>query len=165
MKIRCYTIQIGSVLCQYRRILDNLYKISIQISMKLSKKSEYACLALIYLSKNYKNGYVKIESIAEENNIPKKYLEQILLLLKGTGYVRSRRGSEGGYHLQKNPSEITLAEIIRLMDGALAPVESVSKYFYESTPIERSEKMLSLLQEIRDYIAKKLENTTFQELT
>jgi len=132
--------------------------------MKLSKKSEYACLALIYLARHYPNSYVKTENIAAENSIPKKYLEQILLLLKGTGYVRSRRGSEGGYHLQKNPSEITLAEIIRLMDGALAPVESVSKYFYESTPIEKSKKMLGLLQEIRDYIANKLEQTTFQDL-
>jgi len=132
--------------------------------MKLSRKSEYACLALIYLAGKYDSGYVKIEDIARDNEIPKKFLEQILLVLKSSGYLRSRRGSEGGYQLKKDPHQISLAEIIRLMDGALAPVESVSTYFYESTPIEKSDKLLLLMKDIRNYIAGRLEGTTFSDL-
>ena len=98
--------------------------------MKLSKKSEYACLALIDLSENYGKDYIKIINISQRWNIPKKFLEQILITLKTSGFVKSKKGSEGGYKLTKTPEQISLAEIIRLMDGALAPVESVSKYFY-----------------------------------
>jgi len=132
--------------------------------MKLSSKSEYACLALIELSENYNKGLIKIEDIAKRKQIPKKYLEQILLTLKRAGYLRSRRGAEGGYKLSKDPNKISVAEIVRLMDGALAPVESVSKYFYEHTPIEKSKKLIGLFKEIRDYIADKMEKTTFADL-
>ena len=132
--------------------------------MKLSKKSEYACLALIDLSENYNKGLIKIEDISKRKKIPKKYLEQILLLLKGAGYLRSRRGSDGGYKLSKTPGEIYVAEILRLMDGALAPVESVSIYFYEHTPIESNKKLMGLFKDIRDYVVNKLETTTFADL-
>lgn len=132
--------------------------------MKLSKKSEYACLALIDLTKNYGQDPVKIIDISTRNNIPKKYLEQILLLLKGSGYAKSIRGAEGGYKLAKHPSQITLAEIIRLIDGALAPVESVSTYFYDHTPIEQNEKLIGVFKEIGNYISNKLENITFEDL-
>jgi len=132
--------------------------------MKLSKKSEYACLALIDLSENYSNDYIKIIDIANNWSIPKKFLEQILLILKTSGYVKSKKGSDGGYKLIKNPEQISLAEIIRLMDGALAPVESASKYFYENTPIEQHKKLINIFIDIRDYIADKLENITFGDL-
>lgn len=132
--------------------------------MKLTTKSEYACLALIDLSENYSKGLITIESISKRKKIPKKYLEQILLLLKRTGYLRSKRGVNGGYILSKNPKKITLAEIIRLMDGALAPVGSVSEYFYEATPINQNKNLIKLFKEIRDYISDKMENTTFADL-
>jgi Rrf2 family protein len=133
--------------------------------MKLSTKSEYACLALIDLSEHYEKGLIKIEEIATRKEIPKKYLEQILLSLNRAGYLRSKRGADGGYKLSKEPSKITVAEIVRLMDGALAPVESVSKYFYEPTPIEKSRKLIKLFKEIRDYISNKMEKTTFADMT
>lgn len=132
--------------------------------MKLSKKSEYACLALIDLSENYNKGLIKMDSISKRKKIPKKYLGQILLLLKGAGYIGSKRGQEGGYKLSKHPNEISVAEIVRLMDGALAPVESVSTYFYEHTPIENSKKLILLFKDIRDWGVKKLETTTFEDL-
>ena len=136
--------------------------------MKLSTKSEYACLALIILAEDYRRrsggGYMRISDIAGAQEIPKKYLEQILLALKRSRYVKSKMGAEGGYALAKPPEEITLAEIIRLMDGALAPVLSVSEYFYESTPVERSGNLLRVFAEIRDFISKKLESTTFADL-
>lgn len=132
--------------------------------MRLSRKSEYACLALIELAEHYDTGYLRTADIAEARKIPRTYLEQILLILKRTGYVRSARGAEGGYKLSKPPAEITLAEILRLMDGALAPVESVSKYFYEHTPIENCEKLLDIFRDIRGYISEKLEKTSFADL-
>ena len=132
--------------------------------MRLSRKSEYALLALVDLASRYQKGRAKIIEISERNGIPKKYLEQIFLQLKGAGYVRSIRGASGGYELAKNPSEITLAEIIRLIDGPLASVGSASLYFFEHTPIERNEKLLSVFKEIRDIVANKLENTTLNQL-
>jgi Rrf2 family cysteine metabolism transcriptional repressor len=132
--------------------------------MRLSRKSEYALLALVDLARRYEKGRAKIIEISEHNGIPKKYLEQIFLQLKGAGYVRSIRGASGGYELAKNPSEITLAEIIRLIDGPLASVGSASLYFFEHTPIERNEKLLSVFKEIRDIVANKLENTTLNQL-
>jgi Rrf2 family protein len=127
-------------------------------------KSEYACLALIDLVENDKQRLCKISEIAARKKIPKKYLEQILLTLNRNGYLASRKGAEGGYRLAKAPNEISVAEILRLMDGALAPVYSVSEYFYEPTPTERSPKLVSAFKEIRDYVSSKLENLTFDQL-
>jgi Rrf2 family cysteine metabolism transcriptional repressor len=132
--------------------------------LRLTVKSEYACLALIDLAENEKQGLCKISEIAVRKRIPKKYLEQILLTLNRNGYVASRKGAEGGYRLAKAPTEISVAEILRLMDGALAPVYSASEYFYEPTPVERSPKLISAFKEIRDYVSAKLENLTFNEL-
>lgn len=132
--------------------------------MKLSRKSEYACLALIDLARTYDDGLLTIGELAERNNIPKKYLEQILLLLKGAGYVRSVRGIGGGYKLAQAPGEISIAEVIRLIDGPLAPIGSVSEYFYECTPTEQNDKLLALFKDVRDYTADLLEKTTFKDL-
>lgn len=132
--------------------------------MKLSKKSEYACLALIELGRDDGKKLATINEIACKKQIPKKYLEQILLQLKSAGYVKSVKGPSGGYMLAKPANQITVAEILRLIDGALAPVSSVSTFFYEHTPIEQSEKMVMLFKNIRDYIAYKLEHTTFADL-
>lgn len=132
--------------------------------MRLSKKCEYACLALIDLSEQFGKGNNRISEIAERKAIPKKFLEQILLLLKTTGYLHSVKGPDGGYSLKKHPNEITLAEIVRLFDGALAPVESVSKFYYKSSPTEQSKSLTELFREIRDYIALKLEAITFADL-
>jgi Rrf2 family protein len=131
--------------------------------MKLSRKCEYAFLALIDIAQH--NGeLVKISTISERQKIPKKFLEQILLILKGSGYLTSRRGANGGYKLATNSNEITVAEIIRLFDGALAPVGSASENFYEKTPIEEHKELLSIFKEIRNYVAEKLENTTVSDL-
>ena len=132
--------------------------------MKLTTKSEYACLALLYMSENYEKGMMKTEEIASRWKIPRKYLEQILLFLNKAGYVRSKRGIDGGYGLAKHPRQITVAEIIRLMDGPLAPVGSVSKYYYQNTPIEQSRALVSLMTDIRNYISRTLERTTFADL-
>ncbi len=132
--------------------------------MKLTAKGEYACLALLDLAEHQGQGLIKTDDIAKRRKIPKKYLEQILLLLNKAGYIRSKRGVEGGYALLKDPKDISLAEIIRLIDGPLAPVESASKYFYSYTPLEQSRKFMKVMKDIRDYTAKKLESSTFADL-
>ncbi|MGO9315047.1 MAG: RrF2 family transcriptional regulator [Syntrophobacteraceae bacterium] len=127
--------------------------------MKLTSRSEYALLALIYLARNQSREYIPVQTIASVQQIPPRFLEQILLTLRRANYVHSTRGKGGGFLLSKSPDEISLAEIIRLFDGALAPTESVSKYFYGATPIEKEGRLLGIFQELRDYIAEKMEKT------
>jgi len=133
--------------------------------MKLSRKCEYACLILIQLSDGYGNkSPVPSSLLAENNAIPRKFLDQIMNMLKKNGYVESIRGAAGGYRLAKPPTHISLAEIIRLIDGPIAPIASVSTYFYKQTPSSRNDKLLSCFKDIRDYAAMKLEGLTFDQL-
>lgn len=132
--------------------------------MKLTTRSEYALLALIYLARRGEEGYIPLSKIAEARKIPAKYLEQLASVMCRAGYLTSSKGNRGGYRLARRPEKITLAEIIRLFDGALAPDSAVSRYFYRSTPIEREKKMIRLLKEIRDYISDKLETKTLKDL-
>lgn len=133
--------------------------------MKLTARSEYALLALVYLNRQDDEGFVSVETIALAQNIPPKYLEQILLALKRAKYLRSSKGQRGGYRLAKPANKISLAEVIRLFDGALAPTESVSEYFYESTPIEKEKSLVKVFKEIRDYVSNKLEHTTLADVS
>ncbi len=132
--------------------------------MKLTTKSEYALLALIYLARNNTGIYISGEIIAQEQGIPIKFLQHILLALKRGRYVQSSKGQRGGYRLAKPANAICIAEIVRLFDGALAPTESVSTYFYESTPIEREDRLIAVFQNVRDYVAALLEKTTIQDV-
>ncbi len=132
--------------------------------MKLTSKCEYAILALTCLARKKPDEYVSVEAIAREQSIPTMFLEQILLIMKRARYVSSHKGQKGGYRLAKPPSDITLAEIVRLFDGALAPTESVSKYFYENTPIEKEKKVIKVFRNIRDYISDMLENTSLADV-
>lgn len=132
--------------------------------MRLTTKSEYSLLALIHIARNEKKGFVKVGDICLKYKIPQKYLEQLLSILKQNRYLKTRRGAVGGYKLAVPAKEITVAQIIRTMDGALAPVESVSKYFYSHTPLEKEKKTLAVFREIRDYISDKLENLKLSDL-
>jgi Rrf2 family transcriptional regulator, cysteine metabolism repressor len=132
--------------------------------MKLTSRSEYALLALVYLARRDSTGYISVETIAQAQGIPQKFLEQIMLALKHAKYVRSSKGQHGGYCLAKPADKISLAEVIRLLDGALAPTESVSEYFYESTPIEREKKIIKVFRDIRDYVSEKMEHTTIADV-
>jgi Rrf2 family protein len=133
--------------------------------MKLTSRSEYALLALVYLARHDADGYISVETIAQAQTIPSKFLEQILLALKRAHFLRSTKGQHGGYRLAKPANKITLAEVIRLFDGALAPTESVSEYFYESTPIEKEKSLVKVFREIRDFVSHKLEHTTLADVS
>ncbi len=90
--------------------------------MKISAKAEYACLAIIELAKSGSNGGTRrVREIAEAQEIPERYLVQILLQLKAAGMVQSARGSEGGYHLVRSPDSLTIADIIAAIDGPSEP--------------------------------------------
>jgi len=133
--------------------------------MKLTARSEYALLALVYLARHENEGYISIDVIAKAQGIPPKFLEQLMLALKRAHFVHSTKGQHGGYTLAKEPRQITLAEVVRLFDGALAPTESVSENFYESTPIEKEKKLTKVFKDIRDYVSQKLEKTTLADVT
>jgi Rrf2 family transcriptional regulator, cysteine metabolism repressor len=128
--------------------------------VKLTLTSEYALLALLYLARHKSEGFINVQKIAKAQGIPPRFLEQILRILKLSNYVQSLKGKKGGFRLARPSEKITLAEIVRLFDGALAPTKSASKYFHEATPVEKEKKLLRLFQEIRDFIADKMENTT-----
>ena len=132
--------------------------------MKLTTKSEYSLLALIYIARNEGEGYIKTEDIADQYDISKKYLEQIFILLKHAGFLKAKTGASGGYKLAVPAGHISIAEIIRLMDGALAPTVAVSKYFFEHTPLEKEEKVMQVFKEIRDYISRKVEGLSISDL-
>lgn len=132
--------------------------------MKLTTKSEYSLIALIYLGRNKDKGFIKVEEVCKEYDISKKYLEQIFTSLKQARYVKTKIGAKGGYKIAKPTKDISVAEVVRLMDGALAPILSVSKYFFEHTPLEKERKVINFFKEIRDCVSKKLENLKISDL-
>ena len=99
--------------------------------MKFSKKSEYALRALIELTAQYGQPHLQRHEIAKRQQIPIEFLEQILLTLKNAGLLGSRRGVTGGYSLIKPPQDITLGQVIRILDGPPAPISCVSKTAYQ----------------------------------
>src|SRR5271166_2210711 len=134
--------------------------------MKLSLRGEYALRALLVLGLNYEQPVVRIQTISDQQNIPKRFLEQILNDLKSAGIVQSRRGVAGGYRLAKRPEEITLAAVVRHIEGALAPVSCVSEKFYEkcSCPDESRCAIRSVMKEIREAVVRIAERVTIAEL-
>jgi Rrf2 family protein len=136
--------------------------------MKLSVRGEYALRALIVLGLDYleDDSVVRIQEISKRQNIPKRFLEQILNDLKSAGILESRRGVSGGYRLKLQPDRITLAQVIRHIEGPLAPVSCVSERFYEkcSCPDENKCAIRSVMKEVRDAIVKILEDVTVAQL-
>ena len=134
--------------------------------MKLSQRGEYALRALLVLGMNHGPEVVRIREIAQQQNIPRRFLEQILNDLKSAGFVQSRRGVAGGYRLQRAPDEISLADIIRHLEGPLAPVGCVSVNYYQrcSCPDEAKCAIRSVMQEVRDANVGALEGVTVSHL-
>jgi Rrf2 family protein len=134
--------------------------------MKLSVRGEYALRALLVLGLNHGQPVVRIQTISNQQNIPKRFLEQILNDLKSAGIVQSKRGVAGGYRLARRPEEITLAAVVRRVEGALAPVSCVSERFYEkcSCPDESRCAIRSVMKEVRESIVRIMERVTVAEL-
>jgi Rrf2 family protein len=134
--------------------------------MKLSLRGEYAVRALLVLGLRHHEPLVRIQTISEQQNIPKRFLEQILNDLKSAGLVQSKRGVAGGYRLARRPEEISLAAVIRHIEGALAPVSCVSERFYEkcSCPDESRCAIRTVMKEIRDAVVQIAERVTIADL-
>jgi len=131
----------------------------------MSKKCKYALKALIRLSGDFGGGQLLTDEIARAENIPKKFLEQILLDLKRAGYVRSKQGTKGGYRLVRDPRQITLAEIYRLFDGAIALVPCVSQKFYETCddcPDEKTCRLKRVFIDVREQTYELLSGITIE---
>lgn len=128
-------------------------------------KCKYALKALIQLGMGYDKGYIMASTISEAENIPKKFLEQILLELKHAGFVGSKQGYGGGYYLKRKPAEISVADVYRLFDGAISLVPCVSLNFYEKCDDCKSEKVCLLKPEflkIREGARVIMSKTTIQ---
>jgi Rrf2 family protein len=132
--------------------------------MRLSTKGEYASRAMLELSRRYREGPIHSREISKAQEIPPHFLQQILLLLKRAGYLKSRKGRMGGYILAKPPDEINVAEVIRVMDGPLAPIDCVSVMAHETCPMEGTCGLRWLWKDVRDAVAEILEKTTFADL-
>jgi Rrf2 family protein len=132
--------------------------------MKLSKKGEYALRALMDLAFHYGDGVEPSQEIAANGQIPKSFLEQILVTLKNAGILESRRGIEGGYQLKRPPEEITLGEVIRLIDGPLAPFQDAQRLRELIEKEGRYRGLYLVLLEVRDAVAEILDKTTLADL-
>lgn len=98
----------------------------------MSKRCKYALKAMVRLARNYKNGFLPTSVIAQEENIPKKFLEQILLELKRAKLVNSKQGIGGGYYLLKSPDEVSLADLYRIFEGPISLTPCISLNYYEA---------------------------------
>jgi Rrf2 family protein len=122
---------------------------------------------MLDLSLSYEKGPIQIQDIADRQNIPVKFLQQILVALKMTGFVQSRKGPGGGYLLAVAPKEITLGAVVRAMDGPIAPIScvSVTKFSECGCPNPEVCSLRNAFKEARDAIADVLDRTTFAALT
>lgn len=132
----------------------------------LSRKSQYAFKALTYLAARYDEGPVLISEIARKKKIPLKFLENILLELKKAGILDSKKGKGGGYFLKKTPTKVTVASVIRLLNGPIAMLPCVSLYFYERCKNcdEKNCGLHDMMVEVRDASLNILEKRTLQDL-
>jgi Rrf2 family protein len=133
----------------------------------LTKKTRYALLAMRRLAREYGNGTLMINEIAETELIPKRFLEAILLELKNNGFLTSKLGKKGGYTLNRRPEEINLLEIVRLFEGAVALLPCTSTKYYEACENCRNEKVCSIqavFQDIRDYTYNTLKSKTLADI-
>ena len=142
--------------------------------MRLSKRGEYGLRAMIDLATALKvdngkpsGGVVQIREIAERQHIPSKFLEQILLTLKNAGLLHSRMGVGGGYYLAKPANEISLGQIVRVLDGPLAPIGCVSHMAYEpcGCPDERTCGLRLVMLDVRNAIADILDGTSLADVS
>jgi Rrf2 family protein len=138
--------------------------------MRLSKRGEYGLRAMIMLATPSADGrpsVLQIREISQHEQIPGKFLEQILLSLKNAGLLHSKMGVGGGYHLAKPPNEISLGQIVRILDGPLAPVKCVSQMAYEpcGCPDEETCGLRLVMGDVRNAIANLLDGTSLADVT
>lgn len=133
----------------------------------LSKKTKYAMNALTYLAKRQEEGPVLISKISEDQNIPQKFLEAILLDLKNAGYLNSKKGRGGGYYLIKDIEEVNMADIMRLFDGPIALLPCVTYKYYERCEECEDEETCGIrdvILELRNETVAQLKQASLKEI-
>jgi len=128
--------------------------------VRISRKTDYALRALMTLVENYGSGPVPIRELARRNDVPKKFLEHIMLELRSQGWVQSQAGRDGGYMLAKNPKDITMGQIVRHFDGVLAPIGCVSVTHYERCSQESLCRFRRVLLGVRNLTARLMDRCT-----
>jgi Rrf2 family protein len=128
--------------------------------MRVSRKSDYALRALFSLADHYGQGPVSVRVLAEKNDVPKRFLEQIMLDLKAKGWVRSIAGRDGGFELSVPPDRLTMGQVIRLFDGVLSPIGCVSVTHYEPCSQEPVCRFRRLFLEIRNFTTRAMDQAT-----
>jgi Rrf2 family cysteine metabolism transcriptional repressor len=132
--------------------------------MRISRKGEYALRAVTFLALNYGKAPVRIHEISKREKIPEKFLEQILLQLRRAGLLESRRGAHGGYLLLRRPEKVSIADVIRVIDGPLAPIGCVSKWAHVRCEDERKCGLRRVMLEVRNVVADMLEGITLKDV-
>ncbi len=134
--------------------------------MRLSRRSEYGLRALIDLVRHDGSGPVALAALAQRNNLPTKFLEQIMATLKHGGVVRTTLGSHGGYEMAADASAVAIGRVVRLLDGALAPLPCVSLRYYGSCscPDEATCPLRDVMIDVRDAMLEILDKETLAEL-
>lgn len=133
----------------------------------LSKKTKYAINALVYIAKNIDSQPISVSKIAEEQKIPLKFLEAILVELRNARILNSKKGKYGGYSLNGSTEDINLADVARLFDGAIALLPCVTHRFYErceECPDENACGIRAVFSEIREETVKKLKAATLANI-
>ncbi|MGF1636108.1 MAG: RrF2 family transcriptional regulator [Cyclobacteriaceae bacterium] len=133
----------------------------------ISKKTKYALNALVYLAKRYNEGPILISQIASSENIPQKFLESILLDMRNSGILRSKKGKGGGYYLYRKPEEVNIADIMRLFDGPIALLPCVTFQYYERCEECKDEKTCGIrdvFAEVRNETVRLLKASTIAEI-
>src|SRR5579871_2801078 len=120
--------------------------------MRVSKQSDYALRALFTLVDHHGGEPIPIRELARRNDVPKRFLEQIMLALKTKGWVDSTAGPRGGYLLAKSPEKITMGEVIRHFDGILAPIDCVSVNGYQRCTQESVCRFRRVFFDVRNYV-------------
>jgi len=134
----------------------------------LSKKTKYGLKALTFIARQEGKKPVQVGEIAKSEQIPQKFLESILLTLRKSGCLGSKKGKHGGYYLIKKPSEIIMADVMRVLEGPIAMVPCVSLNFYEKCddcPDEHQCSVNKLMIQVRDNTLEVLRNTTLEDLS
>jgi Rrf2 family protein len=132
--------------------------------MRISKKTDYALRAMFTLVEHADRGPIPIRELARRNDMPKRFLEHIMLELKAQGWVDSAAGIRGGYALAKSPEKITLGEIVRHFDGILAPIECVSVSGYKRCSQEPVCRFRRVFLDARNYVAELMDHATLADV-
>jgi len=132
--------------------------------MRVSKRTDYALRALFTLVDHYRGAPIPIRELARRNDVPKRFLEQIMLDLKTQGWVDSEAGIRGGYVLARNPEKITMGEVVRHFDGVLAPIECVSVMGYKRCSQEPVCRFRRVFLDARNYIADVMDHATLADV-